>query len=214
MKLHLGCGQRHLEGYLNIDYPSSEHSVQECSVADQFADIRELKYQSGSIEEVRLHHVFEHFPRPIALALLAGWNTWLSDGGLLRIEVPDFDRNARKALSIWTSQKKSCKSLRHLFGSHEASWAVHWEGWKKNNLVMILERNGFNIESVKMNSWKGIYNIEIYARKKNGVSICDSRNINRKYLAMFMVDESDTEKRLLEIWMNMYSEQFEKTRSL
>jgi predicted SAM-dependent methyltransferase len=65
-KLHLGCGQRHLEGYINIDFPASEHSVQDKSVADIQADITQLSYPASSIDEVRLHHVFEHFPRPVA----------------------------------------------------------------------------------------------------------------------------------------------------
>ena len=85
MKLHLGCGQRYFEGYVNIDYPQSEHTVQQKSVADQFANLMELRYRKGTIDEVRLHHVFEHFPRATACALLASWNSWLKIGGILRI---------------------------------------------------------------------------------------------------------------------------------
>ena len=28
-RLHLGCGTRYLDGYVNIDYPPSEHTVRE-----------------------------------------------------------------------------------------------------------------------------------------------------------------------------------------
>ena len=76
MKLHLGCGQRHFEGYVNIDYPLSEHSVQQTSISDEYANLLELRYKPNSIEEVRLHHVFEHFPRAVAAALLYSWSTW------------------------------------------------------------------------------------------------------------------------------------------
>jgi predicted SAM-dependent methyltransferase len=91
MKLHLGCGQKYMEGYINIDYPSSEHTIQQTSVADEFHNLYELKYSAQSIEEIRLHHVFEHFERMSACAFMAAWNSWLKLGGILRIEVPDFE---------------------------------------------------------------------------------------------------------------------------
>ena len=81
MKLHLGCGQIYLNGYVNIDYPLTEHTVQQASVADEFCDLTNMHYKAGSIEEVRLHHVFEHFPRAQAIALLASWHSWLQRGG-------------------------------------------------------------------------------------------------------------------------------------
>lgn len=65
LKLHLGCGEVYLDGYRNIDYPPSEHTVQTQTKVDEYADIlRELVYPRASIEEVRLHHVFEHFTHP------------------------------------------------------------------------------------------------------------------------------------------------------
>ncbi|MBU1349519.1 MAG: hypothetical protein ABII99_02395 [Patescibacteria group bacterium] len=90
MKLHLGCGENYLEGYVNIDFPPEFHTIQNKSVADKYANIFELKYKKDSIEEIRLHHVFEHFERAVALALIAGWRSWLKKNGVLRIEVPDF----------------------------------------------------------------------------------------------------------------------------
>ena len=81
MKLHLGCGHYYLEGYTNVDYPPSEHSVQQSIKADLFCDLATLRYAAGSVDEIRLHHVFEHFPRPAALALLCRWRDWLVPGG-------------------------------------------------------------------------------------------------------------------------------------
>src|SRR5438477_9516222 len=100
MKLHLGCGQSYFEGYVNIDYPLSEHSVMKTSVADQFGNLFELNYAPETIEEVRLHHVFEHFTRAQACAMLASWNSWLKPGGIIHIEVPDFEKTAKAVLRM------------------------------------------------------------------------------------------------------------------
>jgi predicted SAM-dependent methyltransferase len=81
VKLHLGYGQRYLEGYVNIDFPVSEDTLQKDNVADLHAGILGLRYPVGSVEEIRLHHVFEHFSRPVACALLASWFSWLYPGG-------------------------------------------------------------------------------------------------------------------------------------
>jgi len=165
LKLHLGCGERYLEGYRNIDYPPSKHTVQTRAKVDEHADIRELSYPCASIEEVRLHHVFEHFTRPVALALLTAWNAWLEPGGTLRIEVPDFDRTARRVLSPLTSEKQRGVALRHIFGSQEAAWALHLEGWSGKRLEKTAEAFGFEAIERRKNRYKGTYNVDLSFRK-------------------------------------------------
>ena len=43
LRLHLGCGEQHFEGYVNIDYPPSEHTCQTRIGADVFADLTRLQ---------------------------------------------------------------------------------------------------------------------------------------------------------------------------
>lgn len=69
LKLYLGCGEKYLQGYRNIDFPILNHSVQAKSVADKLIDIRLLKFSPISITEVRPHHLFEHFDRVESLVL-------------------------------------------------------------------------------------------------------------------------------------------------
>src|SRR4051812_20927311 len=128
-RLHLGCGERYLDGYVNIDYPPSEHTVQQTSPADELADITRLEYAPESVAEVRLHHVFEHFDRPTALRLLIDWHEWLVDGGVLTIETPDFDRSVR-AFTRRVGGGDPGPILRHGFGSHEGAGGVDWGGWE------------------------------------------------------------------------------------
>jgi predicted SAM-dependent methyltransferase len=210
MKLHLGCGQRYLEGYVNIDFPSSEHTVQEKSVADVHADLVRLRYPAGEVEEVRLHHVFEHFPRPVACALLASWNSWLRDDGLVHIEVPDLTRTAWAVINPFSRFQRRAVAERHLFGSHEAPWAVHCEGYSKKLLSEMLNAFGFEVVKVRRNSWRGTYNLEIIGRKKQCCSAKpDFDSACREFLSQFLVDSSEV--KLLEVWMELYRAQLDLT---
>lgn len=211
MKLHLGCGQRHFEGYVNIDYPLSEHSVQQTSIADEYANLLELRYKPGSIEEVRLHHVFEHFPRAVACALLYSWNTWLKKSGTLRIEVPDFEKTGKVALSRFSSKKAKAVALRHIFGSQEAHWAVHFEGYTPSSLTEVMQLYGFKVSEVKKNSHLGTYNIDISAIKIKDLSITEALHVTKTHLGGYLVADVESERLMLDIWMKDYEKQVQQT---
>ena len=202
MKLHLGCGQRYFEGYVNIDYPLSEHSVQEKSVADELADITKLKYAPGTVDEVRLHHVFEHFSRPMAAALLTNWHQWLKAGGRVHIEVPDFEKTGKAALGMFTSEKLKYVALRHIFGSQEAHWAVHYEGYSESVLKKLLQNFGYVVKEVKRNDWKGTYNIEIIAEKSGSISAEQALVRAKEHFRLYLLDETESELRLLDTWIH------------
>lgn len=140
IRLHLGCQSEYLDGYINIDLPSDAQTV-ETVKADIYADVRDLVYEPGTVDEVRSHHLLEHFSRAEALVLLARWHKWLKVGGKLVVETPDFEESARKFLHA--SFDDQCKLGRHMFGSQEAAWAVHKEYWYAKKYKFILERLGF-----------------------------------------------------------------------
>lgn len=213
MKLHLGCGERYLEGYINIDYPLSNHSVQKTSVADQLIDLFELKYPAGSIDEIRLHHVFEHFSRAHSLAFLATWNRWLIIDGTLRIEVPDFYRTAKKATSMFASKKATYAGLRHLFGSQEAHWALHYVGYSKDILQDALTAFGFKSEKVTYSKWKNTYNVEIIAKKEKTLSIEEMYSSAHKILSLYTIDQTEGEMIMLEKWKDDFKVQLHNSIS-
>ncbi|HXB38990.1 MAG TPA: hypothetical protein VNZ49_00520 [Bacteroidia bacterium] len=214
MKLHLGCGQRYFEGYVNIDYPLSEHSVQQTSVADQFANLFELRYQISSIDEVRLHHVFEHFTRAQACASLAAWNSWLKNEGVVHIEVPDFEITAKAVLGLFASNKVQSVGLRHIFGSQEAHWAVHYEGYSAKRLKKFLELYGYEIQKINQVRYLDTYNLEVIAHKTKSLSKEECRKATLEYLSGFMVADVESEQTLLKKWMGDYNEQIEKSFAL
>lgn len=212
MKLHLGCGQRYIDGYVNIDFPLNNHSVQKKSVADKHMDLLLLSYKKNEIDEIRLHHVFEHFMRPTACALIASWHSWLKTGGIVRIEVPDLQKSGSIITSFFTSKKAKMKSIRHIFGSHEADWAIHCEGYTPKTLVKLLEMFSFKVHRIVKSKWAGTYNFEVIAEKLDyNYSIEEYKVIAEKYLESYLVDYGNSELDLLKIWMQMFSVQLDKT---
>ena len=199
-RLHLGCGERYLDGYVNIDYPPSEHTVQVTSPADELADITRLSYPSESVAEVRLHHVFEHFDRPTALRLLIDWHEWLAEDGVLTIETPDFERSAR-AFARRIGRGDTGTILRHVFGSHEADWAVHWDGWYADRYRTTLGALGYGSLDFEREKWRGTYNITVHARRAGGPRDREAQlDAAEALLRDSLVDESESELRLLAEW--------------
>ena len=78
MKYHLGCGTRYLDGYVNVDNPPSKHSIANVK-ADIYGDL--ITVSLDPCEEIRSHHVFEHFNYMESLALLVKWTRALKIEG-------------------------------------------------------------------------------------------------------------------------------------
>jgi predicted SAM-dependent methyltransferase len=211
MRLHLGCGQKYLQNYINIDYPLSEHSVQRSSVADEFANLLELRFRPETIDEVRLHHVFEHFTKAVACGLLASWNSWLRPNGIIHIEVPDFEATARAVLDRSSSDKARAVGLRHLFGSQEAAWAIHYEGYTPEGLKKLLEMFGYQVVKVNQERYLDTYNLEVIGHKAKTLSKQECRNAALEYLTEFMVADVESERALLGIWIGDYAGQIGKS---
>ena len=217
-KLHLGCGRIYLEGYINIDFPDSEHTVQKDLTADVYADIHGLTYPFDSIDEIRLHHVFEHFSRPTALALLCRWRNWLRPKGVLRLETPDAMASFKQMLSPFTNFSAKQQVLRHLFGSHEAKWAFHSDGWYEGKFRITLAKLGYaNIQAVKT-KWGMLRNIEITATKsyetfcykdfeKAAEELLTMSAVRLKQAGEYIVPES--ERSMITVWMNSWRSTYE-----
>lgn len=212
VKLHLGCGGRHLDGYVNIDFPPVKHTLLHKNYADVYADITAINFPLNSIHEIRIHHAFEHFQRPIACALIVSWYSWLDEGGLLRIEVPDFQKMASIMVSLFSTRKQKLLAERHIFGSQEADWGIHYEGYTPALMKNFIESFGFKTIKIIKNNWLGTYNFELYAKKK-GLSVNQEEFEQRaiQYLEYFLVENAGTETELLKIWVAKYQEQIHKT---
>jgi hypothetical protein len=200
VRLHLGCGERYMEGYVNVDFPPETQALMDTSKADLHADLTKLAYEPESVSEVRLHHVFEHFNRPTALRLLLDWYEWLTPDGLLVIETPDFERCARALFMPWRRRRRGVL-LRHIFGSHEAGWAVHQDGWYEGKFRKHLKALGYERPKFSRHYWRGTYNITVTARKGDRKLDRATREAAAQNLLRdSLVDKSESELRMLEVW--------------
>jgi SAM-dependent methyltransferase len=154
MKLHLGCGEKYLEGYVNIDFPDSEQSVIKTKADVYYKNMSELSYPDNSVDEIRSHHLFEHFTRAQALKLIARWRRWLKPGGLLVIETPDFTTSATLFVGS-SSVKRRFELARHIYGSQEAGWADHKDFWDTYKFSFVFKKFGF--KKIKIyRYWNGL----------------------------------------------------------
>ena len=142
MKYHLGCGTRYFDGYVNIDNPPSEHSIANVK-ADIFGDLITVKLDT--CDEIRSHHVFEHFSYSESIALLVKWTRALKIDGVLIVDIPDIEVLSQELVnSIQRNDlRKTFKIIRLIYGSHEAEWAFHINGWSQRSLAYVLEKFGF-----------------------------------------------------------------------
>ena len=85
MKLHLGCGEKYIEGFIHVDLLEFDH-------IDYKTSIDKLYFAADdSIELIYASHLLEHVGRHEFKNVLAEWYRALKPSGVLRIAVPDFE---------------------------------------------------------------------------------------------------------------------------
>jgi len=209
LKLHLGCGQIRLDGYVNIDYPQDKHNVM-ISAADAEADIvKDLVFQRFSVDEIRSHHVLEHFSRVTALAQLVKWYYWLKVDGVLIIETPDFMTSVEQLIS-GIDYKQKMAIVRHLVGDQAAEWGFHVDQWWDERFETTLSILGFHIVDItksKWERWPHLASITVKAIKLEKKDVDGQIELARILLRDSMV--SEREQATYEIWCKQLDELLE-----
>jgi predicted SAM-dependent methyltransferase len=199
LRIHLGCGKQYFEGYTNIDYPVDQREIENAK-ADLYADITMLRYPECSVDEIRLHHVFEHFGRVVALAQLIRWHEWLKPGGKLHIETPDIEGSARIILSDLPWHVKSA-TIRHLAGDQAAGWAYHVDHWCPERFRRTLSKLGFENIETHSTQWPHepyLANVTVTAFKQR--TLDRSTLLGAAYEILSESAVNANEKSLVDLW--------------
>jgi SAM-dependent methyltransferase len=86
VRLNLGCGDKIIPGYINVDVADARNE----QVPDVVCDIRQLTvFSSDTADEILSVHVIEHFWRWEAPGVLKEWVRVLRPGGRMIIECPN-----------------------------------------------------------------------------------------------------------------------------
>ena len=86
MKLNLGCGDKILEGYVNVDVAPARASVR----PDVICDLHRLApFGDDSVDEILAVHVIEHFWRWEVVDVLREWLRVLKPGTPMVLECPN-----------------------------------------------------------------------------------------------------------------------------
>lgn len=145
MKLHLGCGFKKLNGFVNVDIrPETE-----CDIVDDVAVLKNFKNESADM--IYACHVLEHFNRNTYLKTLIRWSEILKSGGILRLSVPDL----YKVSELHYTKKYTLKQLMgFLYGGQNYSENFHYIGFDFDTLKEDLESIGFS--NVDIWNWKEV----------------------------------------------------------
>jgi hypothetical protein len=157
MKLHLGCGTKRLEGWINID------SVQACR-PDMVHDLTEpLPYPDLSVDEILAEDLLEHFDKYLRFVVFYEWARVLKMGGTVTVQVPNFKKILMKFFKfgydnfvdfIFGENLWNSKIYIGHFGNHK------W-GYSERTLVQFVGQFGIKTEKVE----EAGLNLRLYGRK-------------------------------------------------
>lgn len=142
IKIHLGCGEKILDGFVNIDIVQKNSRV----VIDDVSTLSTIK--NNSVDLIYACHVLEHFPKGEILYILKVWNNKMKRGGTIRISVPDFN-----SIVLQYEKSRNLNSvIGLLYGGQRNEYDYHKVVFNFDTLSNLLEMAGFS--NVRRYDWR------------------------------------------------------------
>lgn len=148
IKLNLGCGNRKIHGFINVD---AREEVQ----PDVIYNVAKIHEKFQGVDLIYASQVLEHFPtkpfpfQPVTWKeLLINWNKALKNGGILRLSVPDL--RAACEYYLLTNDFDSVQAA--FYGGQKYDFDFHYHGWTFDTLSKELKSIGF--KDVRKYNWQ------------------------------------------------------------
>jgi predicted SAM-dependent methyltransferase len=134
IRLNLGCGHIPAESYLNVDR-------RPLPGVDIVAEVDDLPFAEGEIDELYSAHLIEHFPQEqVRRTLLPYWFGLLRPGGTFRAVAPD----AQGMMQAYFSGDYPFEQLREVtFGAQDYDGDFHYNMLNATSLTTLLVEAGF-----------------------------------------------------------------------
>lgn len=144
LRLNLGAGAMLVEGWVSVGLADT-HDIK--------TDLRKLPLPDACADEAMAIHVFEHFYRWEADAVLLEWHRVLKPGAKLILELPELLRCCRNVLEGTAIRR----GLWGLFGDpgYEDPLMVHRWCWSESELKEALVLAGFKKIRFGLPQWHG-----------------------------------------------------------
>jgi len=143
IRINLGCGHLHIDGFTNIDINPAVEPDAVCDVSN----IDSL-YPDGCVDEIVAYDVIEHFDRFQYSKVLSHWFKKLKDGGTLLLRTNDWDRLMYQYLTGKLLKSRILvdfdKLVWHFMCEHEKPGMGHKWGFNKESIVSALAAAGFS----------------------------------------------------------------------
>jgi predicted SAM-dependent methyltransferase len=139
MKLHLGCGGVRLDGFVNIDTRSGDA----VDIVHNLSQGLPKGVRPGTVTRVETYHFLEHIDRREAKRILEMCFEALTPGGVIVIEVPDFEVAVKDFLT------GNHARLKNIFGHNRpdrpSGTDVHMWGYTAETMSKLLTKIGFEV---------------------------------------------------------------------
>jgi SAM-dependent methyltransferase len=146
IRLNLGCGDKILNDYINVDL-IDERAGKKPNI---MCDIRKLHvFSNDYADEILAVHVVEHFWRWEVVDILKEWHRVLKPGGKLILECPNFETACKEFLKdpdkYSSSGKDGQRTMWVFYG--DPAWRdplmIHRWGYTPRSLAKLMHEVGF-----------------------------------------------------------------------
>ena len=157
VKINLGCGEKPLPDYLNVDF-------RQLPDMDIVADVHRLPFDPGTVFEISSAHLVEHFREHHSrIILFPYWKSLLKPDGQLRIVCP----NWAAMLEQMNAGHMSLEIFKRLtFGAQDYDGDDHFAMYTPETLEKLLLEIGFShVEKIVVDRMNGVCpEMELLAR--------------------------------------------------